>query len=231
MENSEYSEPLYRFNRALNALGEISDKSLEGSTWLDLGCNLGQLMCVICERYGVKATGLDDWNVEKSQETFLGTISDKSLWRYYQRDLSKTFDLDEKFDVISALEVLEHMTDTDLFLENCWNSLKEGGYFLLTTPNINSLRNRVLVPFGIYPAGMEYRNIIHHVRLYNVATLRKHLSEHNFDVELVRGVCFLKQKHMEHPVLRFFSNKIANLLPQLSGNLIVVCRKQRLLVD
>ena len=85
--------------------------------------------------------------------------------------------LDNKFDYISAMEVIEHIIDTDNFLENCYKQLNDGRKLILTTPNINSLRNRHYVPLGLYTWDLEYKNIIHHTRLYNVSTLKSHLNE------------------------------------------------------
>ena len=85
------------------------------------------------------------------------------LWRYFHRDLAEGIHLHERFQFISALEVLEHMVDTDAFLKDCNEHLQSNGYLVLSTPNINSLRNRLTVPLGKYPAGLEYRNVIHHV--------------------------------------------------------------------
>jgi SAM-dependent methyltransferase len=38
-------------------------------------------------------------------------------------------------DIIVAVEVLEHVTEDDVFIENVRRVLKTGGYFLMTTPN------------------------------------------------------------------------------------------------
>ena len=222
---NKYEEPWYRFYRSLQALEKVSGLPPIDSNWLDLGCNLGQFMSIVSEKYGVRTSGIDDWDPLRASDTFLGTITNKNGWHYYQRDLALGFDIDEKFEFISALEVLEHMVDTDLFLERCWNSLSKGGYLLITTPNINSLRNRLLVPFGQYPVGLEYKNIIHHVRLYNLPTLLHHLTEHRFEVKLAWGLYFLKQNHVKNAMLRLVSESLSSFFPQMSGSLIVVCQK------
>jgi len=49
-------------------------------------------------------------------------------------DVEKPFDLGQKFDVILAEEVLEHLSDLPTFFENVKKHLKENGLFIITTP-------------------------------------------------------------------------------------------------
>ena len=104
--------------------------------------------------------------------------------------------------------------------------LQEGGFLILSTPNINSLRNRIKVPLGHYPAGLEYKNNIHHVRLYNLCSLKNHLREHGFEVPEAIGVNFLPARLLTNNVLRALSDRLANALPQLCSNFIVVARRK-----
>jgi 2-polyprenyl-3-methyl-5-hydroxy-6-metoxy-1,4-benzoquinol methylase len=125
-------------------------------------------------------------------------------------------------DVISALEVIEHIIDTDRFLQEIRARLKPGGWLLLSTPNISSLRNRATVPFGAYPVGLEYQNLIHHVRLYNPSVLTKQLTLAGFCDVRVRGVSFLP--------LRFAAGRsrasqaLGNWLPSLCNNFLAIAR-------
>jgi SAM-dependent methyltransferase len=47
----------------------------------------------------------------------------------------KYFNLREKFDVILAEEVIEHLTNLPIFLRNVYRHLKDNGLFIITTPN------------------------------------------------------------------------------------------------
>jgi hypothetical protein len=59
--NSWLGSPIhpFGFTRLLEALEEIR-RPTRGETWLDLGCNQGQLICVLREKYGMVGTGMDD---------------------------------------------------------------------------------------------------------------------------------------------------------------------------
>lgn len=68
---------------------------------------------------------------------------------YYQEVECKKADLteplpyeDEKFDIIIAIEVMEHILDHEVFFKECSRILKPGGSLVISTPNILSLKSR-----------------------------------------------------------------------------------------
>jgi 2-polyprenyl-3-methyl-5-hydroxy-6-metoxy-1,4-benzoquinol methylase len=95
--------------------------NLHNPSWLDLGCHQGQFVKLLQEKYGAMATGVDNWGP--------GLKSDDS-WRYVQADIEAGIPLDDTFDVVSALEVIEHMIDTDAFLQRCNRLVKTGGHLI-----------------------------------------------------------------------------------------------------
>ncbi len=199
---------------------EILEKSGDIKTeskLLDLGCHQGQFLRIMQNLFSMDCYGMDDWPEN---------LKNDESWTYYQHDLANRIELYKKFDYISAMEVIEHMIDTDSFLENCYNLLNDSWKLLLTTPNINSLRNRLYVPLGIYPWALEYRNIIHHVRLYNVSSLKFHLKEKGFKVMHVSGETFFPHKFLKFGFIRQISEKLADTFPQLCSNIVVLAEKQ-----
>jgi 2-polyprenyl-3-methyl-5-hydroxy-6-metoxy-1,4-benzoquinol methylase len=173
------------FNRAIDLALSHGAKIAPTASWLDLGCHQGQFLRLLLSRFSVAAFGSDQWKAELKGESDAG-------WGYLQGDFLKGIpDFGRKFDFVSAFEVIEHIIDTDKFIEDIKKILKEDAWLLLSTPNINSLRNRVLVPFGRYPAGLEWQNVIHHVRLYNPSILKRQLNDHGFRIVWVHGFAFL----------------------------------------
>jgi 2-polyprenyl-3-methyl-5-hydroxy-6-metoxy-1,4-benzoquinol methylase len=202
-----------------------------GAKWLDIGCQIGQFIKFLRARHRIDATGVDNFEATNVREVcrkyFHVDIKEPrevldDSWRYHFRWVDKGFNLDERFSFISALEVLEHMLDTDAFLEECRNHLQDGGHLVISTPNLNSLRNRVGFPFGAYPNGLEYRMIIHHVRLYNAPILKSHVEEHGFRLVAMAGVNFVPAKFLTSRIVRAIDARLADRFPNLCGNLIAI---------
>jgi len=225
------AEPWYRFGRVLSLIENHIPTPIQGK-WLDAGCQIGQFLKLVEAKYGVAPTGIDDFNEEnvvevcrkymKLEITQPCEVLDDS-WRYFSRRIDQTgFDLDEKFDFISAFEIIEHMVDTDAFIKECRNHLNFGGYLIVTTPNINSLRNRIQVPIGIYPSGMEYRTIVHHVRLYNPSALKSHVEEYGFKLVAISGINFFPAKLLNYPLFRKIDPYFCNAYPSLCGGIIAI---------
>lgn len=49
----------------------------------------------------------------------------------------------EKFDLVVAIEILEHLNDPRHFISNCLQTLKPNGYMLVTSPNTESWMSRI----------------------------------------------------------------------------------------
>ena len=219
----------YRFYRLLDWLQRSAPGVVTPTArWLDIGCHSGSFLRAVVQIFGVKAVGCDVYPVnDKEQKKYeCYQLTENSGWEYRQLDVSDGIKFPETFDVISALELIEHIIDTDEFLNQVRDHLAPRGLFVATTPNISNLRNRLCVPFGSYPIGLEYRNVIHHVRLYNVAAIRSHFAEHRFEVLAVKGVQLLPRRWIENSsFFRFVSEAAADAFPQLAPNIIVISRK------
>ncbi len=136
-----HTDPWYRFFRTIKILEKSGDIKTE-SKLLDLGCHQGQFLKIMQNLFSLDCFGIDYWTENLKQD---------HTWTYYWHDPANGIELDNKFNYISTMEVIEHMIDTDSCLEDCYNLLNDGGKLILITPNINSLRNRLYVPLGYYP--------------------------------------------------------------------------------
>jgi SAM-dependent methyltransferase len=62
------------------------------------------------------------------------------------------------FDVISSFEVIEHIENTDFFINEIHRTLKNDGCLFISTPNLSWWTNRLLLLFGWQPANTEVDN-------------------------------------------------------------------------
>ena len=214
---TELDDDHFRFQRCLDFLDALDVTVEPGATWLDLGCNQGHFLRLLLKRHQVRGVGFDAWDAAKK------TPGADDAWDYRTVNLDRELPWPDKVRFISALEVLEHMIDTDGFLKRAFDALQPGGWLVISTPNINSLRNRIMVPLGAYPVGLEYRTVVHHVRLYNVPTLHAHLRATGFARIEMRGVACLP---LRSPLGRGgLSTWLADSFPSLCSNVIAVAQK------
>jgi len=63
----------------------------------------------------------------------------------YHWDLNREFSLlcEEKFDLVLAIEVIEHLHDPRRFLKGCLSVLKPNGWVIITSPNVESWVSRI----------------------------------------------------------------------------------------
>lgn len=148
---------------------------------LDLGCSNGFVSKLI------KDKGNDVYGVDISA----------SLVKKTSRLGIKTFTADleneipfrkETFDVVVAGEVIEHIKDTDKFLQEIYRILKNDGYLVLTTSNFVSLGRRIqylLGRAGYHEASLSYPNCsAGHLRYFNKELLLGLLKVNHFNVNL-----------------------------------------------
>jgi SAM-dependent methyltransferase len=134
----------------------------------------------------------------------------------------ETLKLNREFDCIVAGELLEHLSNPGLFLENMHRHLKDSGYFILTTPNAFGIMNI----FRILRRG-EVKVHGEHICWFDPKTLTTLLVRHGFSVEKLYW--FHKKKwyrmryfyKLKYQVPKF----LAWLRPYLGSNLLVIARK------
>ena len=109
---------------------ECSRTPLTGKTALDVGCGAG-LLAEPLARLGARVTGIDATPeviaVAREHAAAAGLDID-----YRAGDVQE---LDGRFDLVTSLEVIEHVADPAAFLKTLAARLAPGGLMILSTPN------------------------------------------------------------------------------------------------
>lgn len=100
-------------------------------SWLDVGAGDGVMLSAVSNKIDVNYLAAQD--ISDSQLSRLSQVA--GLERIYVGELDK---IEEKFDVISAVHVLEHVFDPVSFLQQLKGLLKPNGVILLQVPNVTS---------------------------------------------------------------------------------------------
>lgn len=161
---------------------ELTDKGI-----LDIGCHDGTFLSLIKKRnnnfYGLDAS---DWAVSQSKK------KDFDVRQFFFDDKTRLPFEDDFFDLIVAGEIIEHIYDTDFFLEEIRRVLKTNGKLLISTPNIASLGRRLLLFFGISPLielSPNEPGSVGHIRYFTFKTLEKLLRKHRFKIASSQSDC------------------------------------------
>lgn len=229
---SEYAQLEDRHRKVLDILSMYKFNRL-----LDIGCGDGgftALMARACGAEEVYGVDISERAVELAKARGI---------KCYRVDVDSEklpFD-DDFFDVVTALEVIEHLFDPDHFLDEVRRVLKPGGLFILSTPNLASIYNRIALLLGYQPFPMGVSARIHigrlyepirgqspdldHIRLFTLRSLKELLRVHEFKIIKVKGSCAMLPRNMRFRKTLGAADKLFSLFPSLSYRVIVVTRK------
>ena len=111
---------------------------------LDVGCGGGLLSEPMC-RLGATVTGIDasDKNINVAK---IHSQKDNLKINYFCSSPEK-FKINDKFDVILNMEIVEHVKDVNLFLRSCNKLLKKNGIMFVATLN-KTLKSYIFAIIG-----------------------------------------------------------------------------------
>jgi 2-polyprenyl-6-hydroxyphenyl methylase/3-demethylubiquinone-9 3-methyltransferase len=151
--------PLHKFNPV--RLGYIRDRAcrhfardgrhldcLKGLRVLDIGCG-GGILSEPLARLGAEMVGADpsETNIAAAQRH----AADNGLAIDYRATTAEALaEAGERFDIVLAMEVIEHVTDVNLFVKLVATMVKPGGLMIAATIN------RTLKSFALAIVGAEY---------------------------------------------------------------------------
>lgn len=218
--STEYKDEMQEM-RCKNIASFINE--LNPASVLDIGCGFGQVGKFINKE--IKSIGID-----QSEDSI--AVAKSYYTETYCTDLNN-YTVADKFGCIVLSEVIEHVFYTEDLLKKCNSFLIEGGYIIITTPNLGGWINRISLLFGLQPffteCGVEkiYGNPLRstkespagHIRMFTYRSLIDILNYCDFTVTKSKSIPMLKKIAMLDKILN------AILPISFSTDMLIVARK------
>lgn len=218
---ADYAKDIYRkgelqYNSKAEKvrLEKIVSLTEENSKVLDIGCYDGTLGRMLIERNN------EVYGIEINEE--VANIARQQGLKVKIQDIEKRFDFEDNFfDVVVAAEVIEHVLDTDFFIDEIKRVLKPNKFLVLSTPNVASLGRRIFLLLGKNPyfeASLGYPPSAHagHIRFFTKDLLLKYLEHKGFEI-----IKFTSDAVNFTSSGKLASKLLADLFPTIGRSLIV----------
>jgi ubiquinone/menaquinone biosynthesis C-methylase UbiE len=195
---------------------------------LDVGCGDGSFISQFKEFFQV-------YGVDISQRAVrLATEAEVNAHRVDASFEKLPFE-NEHFDLVYMGDIIEHLINPDFAIKEVARVMKPTAFLVLSTPNLASWLNRVLLLLGIQPLFTEVSTVevfkrgrsksdsrpVGHLRLFTIGTLKRFLNYYRFEVTKTKGSPAEGIPRVLSVFDRLFSG-----VPSLSSIIVVVARKK-----
>lgn len=167
----------------------------------------------------IKKRTKDVWGIDIEYDEKL--LPEDDIYRY-KKAAAESFSFDIKFDAVFAGDLIEHLTNPGLFLDNVKNHLNKDGRLIITTPNTFNL-------FLMAGKIMRFEPPINpdHTFYFNTRTLGILLDKCGFDVEQF-GFMYTLDYDLKESFKKKFLNIIYKVLsfftPKFYETVVVVAK-------
>ncbi len=185
---------------------EVLNRNKLGRTKiLDVGCG-GGLMSEALSKLGAKVTGID-FVKENINVAKIHAKKNNIKINYLVKDFEKE-KIISKFDVIIILEVLEHLSDWELFIKKIRKNLKKNGKLIISTINRNLISKFLTIDLGENFLKWIPHNTHNFYKFIKPDELEFVLSSNNFKDIKFKGLSYdilnLKWKVNENTKINYF---------------------------
>ncbi len=189
-------------------------KLSKNASILDIGCGHGTVSEeLIYQGYNV-------YGMEINEDAILSL--EKKNFIVIRHDITQPFNLDEKFELVLILDVLEHVFDPGALLLQAKNTLSDNGHIIISVPVYFDLRDRLRILFT--GKVISYDNLCYGKKIY------KQFRSFNYDhirffrpkdiFELIE-ILNMKTIRVEYQPLIIFNKFIRALLLPLINKVTV----------
>jgi len=186
--------------------------ALKGKAVVDVGCG-GGILAEAMARKGAKVTGID--LSEKALKVADLHSMDSGIQVRYEKIAAEELAAraSGQFDVVTCMEMLEHVPDPASIVRACATLLKPGGQVFFSTLNRNPKSYLFAIIGAEYVLRMLPRGTHDYAKFITPAELTRFVREAELEPDGIKGITY-------NPLTRIYS-----LNQDTSVNYMVACRK------
>jgi len=186
-KNSEF-KPLHEIN-PLRVDFIHSKANVEGKRVLDVGCGGGILTEALAAK-GAIITGID--MAEKPLQVAKLHMHESKLDIDYQLTTIEEYAEEHagEFDIITCLEMMEHVPDPESIIASCKKLLKPDGDLFLSTINRNAKSYLFAVVGAEYILQLLAKGTHDYEKFIKPSELARWLRNHDFNLETLKGMSY-----------------------------------------
>lgn len=148
----------------------------EYSSHLDIACGPGTFIGNFLDN---RSIGLD---ISNNQINYAKNTYNSLSNQFYVKDMNNEFNDEARYDVITLLEFIEHISSEEVnsLILKCKNKLNENGKIIITTPNYRGLW-LLLEQIVSFVGPVNYK--LQHINRYTTKRIEKELNFENLKVQ------------------------------------------------
>lgn len=158
---------------------------------LDIGCGVGGFLGA------AKKDGWIEYGVDSGSSSLIGKAMGLNI---VQNDFLELDFRQDFFDVITMIDVFEHISNPKHLLEKITTILRPGGLVLIITPNINGFSSRILKENWL-----AYQQIDHYI-LYSPGSIRSLFLDSNLIIQKIET----NDLFVSELIMKYKTNKLDN---------------------
>ncbi|WP_028357886.1 bifunctional 2-polyprenyl-6-hydroxyphenol methylase/3-demethylubiquinol 3-O-methyltransferase UbiG [Brackiella oedipodis] len=182
-------KPLHRINPLRLAWIEEVSGSLKGKKVIDVGCG-GGILSESLAAQGADVTGID--LAKKSLQIARLHSLESGIKVQYQAIAAEEMAAlhAEQFDIVTCMEMLEHVPDPAQIIQACAQMLKPGGWLFCSTINRNRRSYFKAILAAEYIMGLVPKGTHQHSKFIQPSELANYLRQNHLALSAIKGLSY-----------------------------------------
>ncbi len=185
-----YEEKMKLFKNWQSVIKLLKEYRTSGDL-LDIGCAYGHLLNAARNDFNVHGVDISEFAIKRAKQKF-------NLKNLKQGDVQREIPFNKKFDVITAIDVIEHLNNPVKALNNIYSKLKKQGLFIVEIPTVNNFISRFINKFFypddthiFVPSLNDFNNIMFNIGFKKLGITNRFLKVKN--EFLIKSLCLVTE--------------------------------------